>query len=248
MAMDAHAELSAAPAPAAPESPCDAALRRALASPSGVAAALSRHLSLAVLPRAQPLPACGGGAPCLWLLCRRSDAPAGADAAFEPAAAWPAVLAAGGRALFVQPGPREGVVHILEDRLASAAGGEVAALLAHEMTHAADGLLHGWDLARGAALACSEVRAASFAECPAVQGGASGGGGDWLGTRARCVRGAARRSAELAFPGGTGAAAVDAVFSACYDTPLVLGDAAQQRAALRGRGGAAVAEAVLSTD
>jgi len=227
-------------------SPCDAALRLALSSPSGPAAALSRHLSLAVLPRAQPLPACcGGGAPCLWLLCRRSDAPAGADAAFRPAADFPAVLAAGGRAFFVQPGPREGVVHLVEDRLGLAGGdvaGEVEALLAHELVHAADGLLHGWDLARGAALACSEVRAAGAADCG---GAAAARGGDWLGARARCVRSAARRSAELAFPGGVGAAAVDAVFSACHDTPLLLGDAAQQRAALRGGGGPAIAGAVL---
>jgi 8-oxo-dGTP pyrophosphatase MutT (NUDIX family) len=48
------------------------------------------------------------------------------------------------------------------------------------------------------------ARAASFAECAAEQGvGAAAAGADWLGTRARCVRGTARRSAELAFPGGT---------------------------------------------
>jgi hypothetical protein len=239
----------AAAGAAAAVSPCDAALREALRSPQGAAAALSRHLSLRQSSASEPLPPCAaGGAPCVTVLCRRSDAGAAADAAFEPASAWPAVLAAGGRAVFVQPSARQGVVHVIEDRLGAGAGAgaaaeEVASLLAHELVHAADALLHGWDLARAAALACSEVRAAGLADCAQ----AAGAGAAWPGGRARCVRGAARRSTDMSFP-GAGAAAVDAVFAACHDTPLVLGDAAAQRAALRAGGGAALAAAVLDDD
>ena len=153
---------------------------------------------------------------------------------FEPPEAWPAVLSAGGRALFVQPSLREGVVHVFADRTQPA---EVPSLLAHEFVHAADALLHGWDLSRVAALACSEVRAAGLADCTNSSG--------WPGERSRCARRGAARSAELAFPGGVGAVAVDTVFAACHETPLILGDAAAQRVALRSRGGDEVASAVL---
>jgi len=100
--------------------------------------------------------------------------------------------------------------------------------------HAVDALLHGLDLALAGPLACSEVRAAVAGECAAPAGG--GGGGDWLGSRRRCARRTAARSAEMAFPGGAGAAAVDAVFNACYATPL--------HSPALARGGA-LAEAVL---
>ena len=241
--------MAAASSPA-PLSPCDLALSAALSSSNG--AALSRLFSLRVVRRGEAPPPCGAdGAPCLTLLCRRSDEASACDP--EPLGA---VLAAGGRAFFLQPSPREGAVHFIEDRLASCGGGggggggggaaasaaaaeaEVSSLLAHEGVHAVDALLHGLDLALAGPLACSEVRAAGAGECAR----AGPAGVDWLGSRRRCVRRTAERSAEMAFPGGAGAAAVDAVFSACYDTPLharelARGGALAEAVSGRGSGG-----------
>lgn len=153
--------------------------------------------------------------PHLFVLCRRSDESLPLDGLYEPVDEFKAALGLGGRAMFVQPTPSSGVMHILSDRLPSnpdAAKGALTELLAHEGTHAVDALRHGFDLAMVGPLACSEVRAAYFGECHD-----STSLFEW--TKRRCVRRMASDSTELAFP-GLGSEAVSAVFDWCYKTDL----------------------------
>lgn len=160
------------------------------------------------------LPVCddAGAKPCLAVLCRRSDESTAVDSLFKPAAEFPAVLAAGGKGFFTQPSATQGVIHIVEDRLPLDEKHFAKAfddLLAHELTHAGDSLLHQMDLRVCGMLACSEVRAAAQGECwdPPL-----------LETRRGCTRRAARGSTDMAFP-GAGREAVNAVFDVCYASP-----------------------------
>jgi hypothetical protein len=112
-------------------------------------------------------------------------------------------LPAGGRGCFTHP---PSLVRIFADRVATAA--DVAQLLTHELTHATDQLVHGMDLATCGQLACSELRAAAFAECadrwPAA-------------VRRRCIRDTAWVSTDMVFK-GVGGRCVDAVLAWCVDS------------------------------
>lgn len=78
-------------------------------------------------------------------------------------------------------------------------------LLTHEGVHAYDALIHGLDLSQCGQLACSEVRAASAAEC----------GGVWPPwAKTRCVERLAGLSTALVCP-AVGRQCVTAVLSAC---------------------------------
>lgn len=160
------------------------------------------------------LPVCSESAsrPCLAVLCRRSDESAAVDTLFEPHHEFPSVLAAGGKGLFTQPSANQGVIHVIEDRLPCEDAYFSKALddlLAHEMTHAGDALVHKIDLRVCGYLACSEVRAAAQGECWKPP---------FLQTRRGCTRTAARGSTDMAFP-GAGREAVDAVFDTCFSAP-----------------------------
>jgi Peptidase M76 family len=158
--------------------------------------------------------------PQLFVLCRRSDETLPVDGLYEPNEDFAAALSLGGRAMFVQPTKRAGLMHILSDRLprppaspvedSPAFKAALTELLAHEGSHAVDALTHGFDLAMVGHLACSEVRAAYFGECHESSF-------DW--TKRRCSRKLASDSTELAFP-GLGSEAVNAVFDWCYSTRL----------------------------
>lgn len=168
---------------------------------------------LQVLNKAD-LPVCDDAhaKPCLAVLCRRSDESTSVDSLFKPEAEFPAVLAAGGKGFFTQPSEKQGVIHIVEDRLPyddSHFAKAFVDLLAHELMHAGDSLVHKMDLRVCGLLACSEVRAAAQGECwdpPLLQ------------TRRGCTRRAARGSTDMAFP-GAGREAVNAVFDVCYASP-----------------------------
>jgi hypothetical protein len=85
---------------------------------------------------------------------------------------------------------------------------ELEELLAHELQHALDHSVHRMDLASCGGLACSEIRAASIAECYGVVP-------SFL--RRRCMRDKAWVSTEMVFP-GVGGRCVDGVFEACRDS------------------------------
>jgi hypothetical protein len=89
-----------------------------------------------------------------------------------------------------------------------------ATLLAHEVSHANDALIHGMDFRICGELACSEIRAASAAECP--PGFRSG-----EAQRRFCVESTAVRSTALVFPvRGEAARCVAAVFDRCYGSAI----------------------------
>jgi hypothetical protein len=112
-----------------------------------------------------------------------------------------------GRGFFESP---PASITVLADRCA---GGrkEVEELLAHELVHATDHLVHTLDLQTCGGLACSELRAAGTAEC-------AGTWPAWL--RRRCVRETATKSTSMVFGAAQGQACVEATFEACASTDV----------------------------
>lgn len=194
--------------------PCQQAVRALFAGPLSARLTAFADFSVRVLLRHDGIGPPIDGKPSLGILCRRSDESCVADELHQPKEEFAGILAAGGRGFFLQPAANVGVIHLVEDRLSlpstAAAQSVLEELLAHEGTHAADAMVHGADLSMCGALACSEVRAASFGECAESA---------FAWTRQRCVRNVARKSVDMAFP-GAGHAAVDTVFDWCYGTPL----------------------------
>jgi hypothetical protein len=155
-------------------------------------------------------PACARPAlPTVYVQCvpaagATSDLDGAVAAAPETATAGPgAAPHGGGRGCFTHP---PSAVTIFANRVAT--GSDVAQLLAHELTHAADYLVHRMDLATCGELACSELRAASAAECADVRP---------AGARRRCVRDTAWISTDMVFR-GVGGQCVDAVMPWCADS------------------------------
>jgi Peptidase M76 family len=180
---------------------------------------LSKLFSIRILKSPQEtLPNTLDILPSLTFLCRRSDETALADNAYIPASEFPSILAAGGRAFFMQPTTHSGVIHLIENRFMNQTGPEleteVSQLVSHEITHAVDALVHGLDLSLSGPLACSEVRAAKFGECSKYTGE-----NDWFGIQTRCIRNVARQSATMAFP-DAGTTAVNMVLDKCQKTSL----------------------------
>ena len=173
---------------------CEEALARWLDAHAAVVTASAPALRLELHPAAsEPLP----------------PSPLGGDAA--TASLLPAVVflrcvdvpvAAHGRGYFTAPPPS---IHVNSRGVATHA--DVADVLRHELVHAVDFAHHGLDLASCGGLACSELRAAAAVECAGEAGSPA---------RFRsCVRGKARTSTEMVFPGGLGRGCVDAVYDAC---------------------------------
>jgi hypothetical protein len=115
-----------------------------------------------------------------------------------------------GRGYF-EGGPPEDAIVVLADRVAAAAA--VEELLAHELVHATDSLVHGLDLATCGGLACSEVRAAAAGECAAAASSS------WLPwARRRCIARLAASSTAMVFP-HLGARCVAAAYDMCAHVP-----------------------------
>lgn len=112
-----------------------------------------------------------------------------------------------GRAYFLSPPSR---IVVCSDRLQHP--GELETVLIHELQHAIDNDRLGLDLSDAQHLACSEVRAAKFAECRFME--------DTvfflpIGSRRRSSRAQAVKATRTAV-GDRAAPAVDAVFDRCY--------------------------------
>jgi hypothetical protein len=155
----------------------------------------------AAAPPSSEAPGSRGTLPMLHILCRESDVqPAGYNHVSVDGLGSSGVLS--GRGYF-EPTSRGGAMHILADRVPSRA--DLSTLLNHELVHAVDASVHSLDLSTCAALACSEIRAASSAECSASWP-------TWY--RALCVRNRAVASTAMVFP-EHGFACVDVLYSKC---------------------------------
>jgi len=98
-------------------------------------------------------------------------------------------------------------ITILHDRVSSRA--DIEQLLVHELVHAVDYHVSKLDLSSCGGLACSEVRAAKFAECHA----------SWElgGVKKRCASNFAKISTRMVFGPTDGPHCVDYVLNECYD-------------------------------
>lgn len=96
------------------------------------------------------------------------------------------------------------------DKLSSAE--EVEEVLTHELIHAYDYIVRGVDMKSGEEMACSEVRAAAFAECRNKPGYF------WEYFKKSCVRGVAIRATKLNDENAE--ELVSKVFAKCYDDKM----------------------------
>lgn len=172
--------------------------------------------SACLLAKAEAHPPAPASKPRLFIACCESESiaqgiPGGAveDGGAEWQSSIARYAAGGGLGFCVQLPANAPTIYVLSEQATSTAS--VDSLLAHEMTHAADMALNGMDLTVLGHLACSEVRAAGFAECESTYGGYF---------RRRCVRNNATISTDLVFP-GLGRRAVDLVIDSCMHQPLV---------------------------
>jgi hypothetical protein len=98
-------------------------------------------------------------------------------------------------------------ITILHDRVSTR--DDIEQLLTHELVHAVDHHVTKLDLTTCGGLACSEVRAAKFAECNA----------SWElgGVKKRCARNFAKMSTRMVFGPVDGSLCVDHVLNECFE-------------------------------
>ena len=98
-------------------------------------------------------------------------------------------------------------ITILHDRVNTRA--DIEQLLVHELVHAVDHHVSKLDLSSCGGLACSEVRAAKYAECNASW--------EFGGVKKRCASNFAKISTRMVFGPTDGPQCVDYVLNECYD-------------------------------
>lgn len=154
-------------------------------------------------PATDAQPGAADPRPALHVVCRHSKSERGTQSVDKLGASGEFA----GRGYFEAPrqhGPTS--LTVVTDRVHSKS--ELEELLAHELQHAVDYVVHGLDMASCGGLACAEVRAAAQAECAGIRPAF---------LRRKCMRDKAWISTDMVFP-GIGGQCVQLVFDACKDT------------------------------